>query len=100
MTEEATGGFEEMAQAHVAVSPFWQVPWEFAVHGLVGTSIFAIIAAIAIVLDLSVHGLETYKISVAIILGLKAATLALFTSDISLSGVFLWRTTRRMIKRL
>lgn len=100
MPEEATGGLEQMARADVAIDPFWQVPWEFAVHGLVGTSIFTIIAAIAIALDLSVHWLETYKISVAIILGLKAATLALFASDISLFGVFLWRTARRMIKRL
>jgi hypothetical protein len=100
MTEEATGGLEQMAHAHVAVGPFWQVPWEFAVHGFVGTSIFVIIAGIAIALDLSVHWLETYKISVVIIIGLKAATIALFASDISLFGVFLWRTTRRMIKRL
>jgi len=95
MDDQATGGLEPMA-----IAPFWQVPWEFAVHGLIGTAIFAIIAALAITLDLSVHRLETYKLSMAIILGLKTATLALFASDFCLFSVFLWRTTRRMLKKL
>jgi hypothetical protein len=35
-------------------SPFWIAPWEFAVHTLVGTSIFAIIAIPALALHLGV----------------------------------------------
>jgi hypothetical protein len=100
MADEATGGLEQLGVAHDAVAPFWQVPLEFAVHGLVGTSIFAIVAVLAIALDLCVHRLEAYKISPAILIGLKAATLALFASDMCLFGVFLWRTSGRMIKKL
>lgn len=86
--------------------PFWRAPWEFAIHGIVGTSIFAIIAALAVALDLSIGWLETrhwlapHRISVFVILGLEAAEYALFVTDLSLFGVFLWRTAKRTIKDL
>ena len=42
-----------------ADQPFWYVPWEFAVHTLVGTSIFAIIAIPALLLDARVGTLTS-----------------------------------------
>jgi hypothetical protein len=92
-----------VADVHVAVQsdlPFWQVPWVFAVHGIVGTSIFSIIAAFAVALDPSVHWLETYPISAFVIMGLQVAAYALFVTDLGLFVVFLWRTARRTVKDL
>jgi hypothetical protein len=79
---------------------FWRVPWQLAVHCLVGTLIFAIIAAFAVALDLSVRWLETYRISLLIVLGLEAAEYALFVTDVCLFAVFLWRTAKRTYKGL
>jgi hypothetical protein len=83
-----TGG-----DVHVAVEPcisLWLVPWQFAVHAIVGTSIFVVIAAFAVALDLCVHRwLEPYQLSEFIILGLKAAEYALFATDVFLFAVFL-----------
>src|SRR5437016_2191575 len=60
---DGTQNISEGVQASVPpqlVTPFWLVPWEFAVHALVGTSIFAIIAAAAVLLDLAVRKLGAY----------------------------------------
>jgi hypothetical protein len=78
----------------------WRVPWDFAVHALVGTSIFAIIAAPAVFIDLAVHRLEPYGIGPVIILGLKTGEYALLGTDLWLFGMFLWRTARRTIQNL
>ena len=90
--------------AHIADSvpdaPFWRVPWEFAVHTLVGTSIFAIIAAAAVLIDLGVSKLEAYGTGSGIIFGLKLAEYALFGTDLWLFGIFLWRVAKRTIKKL
>jgi|ERR1035438_246668 hypothetical protein len=83
-----------------SVVPFWRVPWEFAVHAVVGTCIFAIIAAAAVLLEVIVRGLEGYKIGRVIILGLEAAEYVLFVVDLVLFGVFLWRTAMRTARRL
>jgi hypothetical protein len=83
-----------------STAPFWLAPWEFAVHALVGTSIFAIIAAAAVALELAVHKLQTYGIGNVIIFGLKAAEYTVFGVDLFLFGVFLWRTAKRTIKNL
>jgi hypothetical protein len=80
--------------------PYWQIPWEFAVHAVVGTAVFAIIAVPAILLDLGVHKLEPYGISRVIILGLTSAEYGLLVTDLSLFGVFLWRTAERTVKNL
>ena len=95
---DAVGGLQPMAdQSDI---PFWRAPWEFAVHGLVGTLIFAIIAAVAVGLDLSIGQLEGYQISGPVIFGLKTAEYALFVTDLCLFAVFLWRTAKRTIKDL
>ena len=81
--------------------PFWRAPWEFAVHGIVGTAIFAIIAALAVGLDLFVRWLGTsYRVSVLIVFGLRTAEYVLFVTDVCLFGVFLWRTAKRTIEHL
>jgi hypothetical protein len=80
--------------------PFWRAPWEFAVHALVGASIFGIIAAFAILLNIGVHKVDTYHSDVVIIFGLRAAEYALFGVDLVLFCVFLWRTAQRTIKHL
>jgi hypothetical protein len=100
MTDEATGGLEQLGVANDAVAPFWQVPLEFAVHCLVGTLIFAVVTSFAAGLDKFVGRLEAYGISSFILIGMKGATLALFASDLYLFGVFLWRTSRRFSKKL
>jgi len=82
------------------VTPFWRVPWNFAVHAVVGTSIFAFIAAPAVLLDLAVRRLEAYRVDRVIIFGLRAAEYALFAVDLVIFGVFLWRTAKRTIKDL
>jgi hypothetical protein len=62
----ADGTPNTVADVPVAVSaaiPFWRAPWEFAVHGIVGTLIFAIIAAFAVAVELGVGWLEAHRIS-------------------------------------
>lgn len=80
--------------------PSWRVPWEFAIHAVIGTSIFVIIALAAVLLSVGVVKLEKNDIDVVIIVGLKAAEYAIFGVDLILFGVFLWRTAKRTIKRL
>jgi hypothetical protein len=82
------------------VLPFWRVPWEFAVHAPVGTSIFGIIAGVAVLLDLAVIRLEVYHTDAVITWGLKGGEYALFGVDLVLFGVFLWQTAKRTAKRL
>ena len=83
-----------------SVTPFWGVPWQFAVHAIVGTSIFAVIAAFATLIDLAVRKLEIYGIGSVIIFGLRAGEYLLFVVDLVLFNVFLWRTARRTIRHL
>lgn len=102
-------GLSEPGQPDV---PFWRAPYEFMVHGIVGTLIFAIVAGVAVVLDYAVQRLEkpvsitihgwhgNFTASHFVILGLKGATIALFVTDLVLFVVFLWRTARRTMKVL
>jgi hypothetical protein len=83
-----------------AAEPFWHARWEFAVHTLVGTSIFTIIAVAAVLLNLGVHRLEAYDSDTVVIIGLMAAEYGLFSVDLLLYVVFLWRTAKRTIQRL
>jgi hypothetical protein len=88
---------EPKAESAIA---FWRVPWEFAVHAIVGTLIFGIIAAAAVALSLFVLVLEGYHTDSVIIFGLKSGEYGLFAVDLALFAVFLWRTAKRTIKRL
>src|SRR5689334_20907940 len=80
--------------------PFWRAPLEFAVHTLVGTAIFAIIAAAAVGLDIVVRNLETHGISSGIGFGLNVAEYAIFVTDLILLIVFLCRTAKRAMRKL
>ena len=93
-------GSQNISASVESVVVFWRGPWEFAVHGVVGTSIFAIIAAFAVVLDLALSKLEAYGVGGVIIFGLKAAEYGLFVTDLVLFAVFLWRTAKRTLQRL
>jgi hypothetical protein len=80
---------------------FWRTPWEFAVHAVVGSLIFGIIAVPAIGLNALVHWLEAANGTDAwIILGLKIAEYALFGTDLVLYLVFLLVTAVPTIKKL
>jgi len=96
MTDSPHGG---SAVVQTALT-FWRAPWEFAVHAIVGTCIFAIIAAAAVVLDVGLRVLGAKGVDIVILLGLRAAEYALFATDLGLFAVFLWRTARRAIPNL
>jgi hypothetical protein len=56
---------------------FWHV-WDFAVHAIVGTIIFAIIAVPAVGIDIGVRHLEPrFHTSAIIMVGLRAGEIAL-----------------------
>jgi len=100
MANQTQNVAEPIHQPLQPAAPFWLAPWQFAVHALVGTSIFAIIAAVAVALELAVHKLQSYGIGRVIIFGLKAGEYSVFGVDLFLFGVFLWRTANRTIKKL
>ncbi len=79
---------------------FWRAPWEFAVHAVVGTFIFAVIAVAAVLLGWGLRKLEAFGAGAIIVYGLKGAEYALFLSDLVLFAVFLWRTSKRTIEKL
>jgi hypothetical protein len=78
----------------------WRAPWEFGVHAAIGTVIFVIIAAFALIPHLAVREIETYGGGRGIVLALDAGEYALLACDLILFCVFLWRATKRMSKRL
>jgi hypothetical protein len=80
--------------------PWWRVPWDFAVHVLVGTLIFTTIGLGALAIDLLIQSLEVIQVSPTVILGLRLAEYALFIADLTTFLVFIWRTTVRAIKGL
>lgn len=78
----------------------WEVPLQFVVHALVGALVFGIIAAVAFGIDRAVLYLNDLEANVVIIIGLKVAEFSLFTTDIALFLVFLWRTFWRTFRTL
>lgn len=91
---------EGSGTAVASAAPFWRAPWEFAVHVLVGSLIFGIIAGAAVLLDLAVRRLEARGTGRVVTIGLRGGEYALFLIDLVLFGVFLWRTAKRTIGRL
>ena len=85
-----------------ATSPanWWQAPWQFAVHAVVGLLIFTVIASAAVALDLFVRSLESHRVNSLIVWGLRVGEYALFLADLLLFLVFIWRTARRTLKEL
>ncbi len=79
----------------------WQTPWKFTIHACVGSLMFAIVAASAILLDWGMESAESvHPIDPIIILGLRVAGYAIFVLDLLLFFVFLWRTFKRTIREL
>ena len=79
---------------------FWRAPVEFAVHAIVGSCIFGIIAAAAVLPELGLHKLKDYGIDRLIIFGLEAAEYSLFVTDLLLFMCFLWRAAKRTLPKL
>lgn len=75
----------------------WPV-WNFAVHVIVGTLIFAVIASGAVALNIINARLEPLGIDRVIRYGLKAAEYAVFITDLSLFLVFLAKTGARAVR--
>ena len=69
----------------------WPV-WNFAVHVIVGTLIFAVIASGAVALNIINARLEPLGIDRVIRYGMKAAEYAVFVTDLILFIVFLAKT--------
>lgn len=74
---------------------YWRTPLGFAVHALVGTTIFAMIAGPLVLLEFCVHKFKALGVDTVIVVGLRASVFAIFAADLFLYLVFLWRTLRR-----
>jgi hypothetical protein len=73
---------------------------ELAVHVLVGTALFALVAVVAVLLSIGVRWLDLYLVDRVIVVGITAAEYAVFIVDMALYSVFLYRTALRTTKRL
>jgi hypothetical protein len=93
-------GAQEASATAEPVPAFWQAPWEFAVHALVGLFIFGLIAAPALGANIVISALVDRGADLVIVFGLKGMAYALFATDLVLFGVFIWRAACRAIKRL
>ncbi len=74
--------------------------WDFAVHVILGTLIFTIIAGGAVGLEMITARLEPLGIDRMIMYGLKVAEYAVFLTDLLLFLVFLTRTGVRASRSL
>ena len=72
---------------------WWASLVEFAVHIFVGTLIFALIAILAVGLDILLKLLSTLGVSVLILTGLTVAKLTLFGTDLLLFLIYLVNTS-------
>jgi len=93
--DESSGKIEQGGE-----EPFWRAPWEFVVHTVLGSLLFVIVAALAVALNVGVHYLEQFKVSIVIVYGIELAEYGLFAADLYVFGVFLWRTSSRMIRKI
>jgi len=78
--------------------PWWKAPWKFFIESIVGIFIFGVIGAGAVSIKFIVDFLSTKGVDSYILLGLKGAEYALFTTDMVLFGRFLWKTGQRIWK--
>jgi hypothetical protein len=79
---------------------WWKPLWQFAVHGIVGTAIFVLIAVPAVSLSILLKWLETRNIDPNLIYGLKGAEYLVFVVDLLLFAWFVVRTAVRAGKKL
>jgi hypothetical protein len=108
LNSSAQDSLSDVQEARQPPDPHWQVIGKFAVHTVVGTLIFSVIATPAIVLDLCIQWLKTVhvqwlanaQVSEEILVGLKGAAHLIFAADLILLIVFLCKTTFRTAKHL
>ncbi len=90
-----------LSEIEASPRPWWAPQMKFLVHAVVGTTIFGIVASVGIVINVVVRALEKSGVVEPLILwGLRGAEYALFSADLAAYGVFLWRTTRRLVREL
>ena len=78
----------------------WGTVAQFAVHVVVGTMVFCLLAAPAIGLSILVHLRTLVTDDVVIQLGIRCAEYALFGADLVLFVVFLIRSVIRAARNL
>lgn len=76
------------------------VVWDFAIHGLVGTLIFATVAGGAASVELLNRVFQRVGFDAYIGYGLKFGEYAVFTADLSLFLVFLPKAWIRALRRM
>ena len=95
---DSTGSPSEIAVS--AASEWWHAPVCFAVHVVVGTAIFALVAGTAFSLALLVKWLQLKDLEGPLVWGLKIGEYAIFVCDLILFLFFLWRTSQRTWREL
>lgn len=80
---------------------WWNPVWEFVVHVMVGSALFAVIFAPAIALDLGVHWIEERKDISAFLKSLLAATkYTIATIDAFVYVLFMLRMSWVFVRQL
>lgn len=79
---------------------WWEPIWAFAVHSIVGTTVFVLIAVPAILLNVAIKWLGERNVSPYLLGGLACAEYLLFTVDLLLFVIFIIRTARRAVREL
>jgi hypothetical protein len=81
--------------------PWWKPIWEFATHILAGTLIFVLLATPAVGLHLLTDFLYSRKwASDYIIYGLSFVEYLIFTADLLLCVIFIFRATARAGRKM
>ncbi len=79
---------------------WWHPLWRFAVHSVVGSALFVVIAVPAVLLSLAVNWLEAKQIATGIVTGLKVAEYFLFGVDLLLFAWFVLKAAWHAAKGL
>jgi len=78
----------------------WVSLWRFAVHIMVASGIFLLVATPAVLLDFLVQWLTSLHVSAVVIVGLQLAEYTLFGVDVFLLIAYAIRTGWRTMKAL
>jgi len=81
-------------------SEWWHAPVFFAIHVVIGTAIFALVAGTAFSLAILVKWLELKELEGPLVWGLKIGEYAIFICDLVLFLLFLWRAFQRAWREL
>ena len=81
--------------------PWWRPIAEFATHMVVGTAIFIFVAVPAVILHLATEFLVLRNLaSQFVVMGLRGIEYAMFTADLVLCGIFIFRTALKLGRRM